>query len=207
MEIHNDISGVNLRRAHAELDHYYKIETSDIQKRIHENDGMTIKIIQDGFLDNIINTFDRRRIVLEKKADILSEYYGDSLRTKDLIKDYYSYKRVISGAANLTSAGILFANIYTKFAKNSVFFGALGTIASITAAQCLGRYLTNNWLERHVERNWKIHTTRMSKGNKIFNNKVLVQPILPTTRVKIKKLHHLDLGYLKLFNYILLYFY
>ena len=171
MEIHNDISPANLLKAHAELDKHYLTETANYQKRIVENDGMTIKIIQDGFLDNIVNTIDRRRIILEKKADILSNYYGNSLRTKDLIKDYYSYKRVVSGAANLTSAGILLANIYTKFAKNSVLFGTIGTLASITAVQCLGRYMTNNWLERNVDRNWKIHTTRMSKGKNIFTGR------------------------------------
>src|SRR4051812_29119266 len=98
----------------------------EAQKNIVGKQGITIQIIQDGIIDSVVNTIDHRRIVLEKKADMLNEYYGDSLRTKDIIKDYYHYKRLLSGAANLLSGGILIANLYTKFIKNSVFLGKFG---------------------------------------------------------------------------------
>ena len=168
MEIHNDISKESILKAYDELDKYTINHRLKAYKNILQNDGMTINLIQDGYIDTIINTIDKRRIILEKKADILNEYYGDSLRTKDIIKDYYYHKRIISGAANLTSAAILMANIYTKFAKNSVFLGKIGTIAAITVIHVLNRYLTNNWLEKNIERCWKIHTTRMSKGKITF---------------------------------------
>jgi hypothetical protein len=164
MEIHNDISKENMLKAHDELDKFVQNRSAQEHKRVITNDGMTIKIVQDGLIDNIVNKLDHRRIVLEKKADIISEYYADNLKAKDLVKDYYSYKRIVSGAANITSAGIILANIYTKFAKNSVLFGSVGTLLAIGGIQAFSRYLSNNWLEKRVERLWKIHTNRMSKG-------------------------------------------
>ena len=39
-----------------------------------------------------------------------------------------------------------------------------GTISTILALQFAGRHFSNNWLESRIERPWKIHAYRMSKG-------------------------------------------
>jgi len=42
--------------------------------------------------------------------------------------------------------------------------GKWGTFGSIVALQSIGRNLSNNWLEKKIERPWKIHTYRQSNG-------------------------------------------
>ena len=125
---------------------------------------MQLRIPQDNALDTIINSIDGRRIKLEKKAEILHDFYGDRLLAKDLFKDYLEQKKYKSGVANLLSAGLLAANAYTRIMRNSVFMGKLGTVATIAAVQCVGRNLSNNWLEEKIDRPWKIHTYRQSNG-------------------------------------------
>lgn len=134
------------------------------EKNLFNKDGMSLRITQDNFLDRIINSADGRRIQLEKKAEILHDYYGDRLLAKDLFKDYLDQKFYKVGFANLLSAGLVGGNLYTKVFKGSYLFGTFGTLASIAAIQCVGRNLSNNWLENHIDRAWKIHTYRQSNG-------------------------------------------
>jgi hypothetical protein len=101
---------------------------------------------------------------LEKKAEILHDFYGDRLIAKDLFKDYLEQKKYKSGFANLLSVGLVSANAYTKVMRSSIFMGKWGTFGSIVALQSIGRNLSNNWLEKKIERPWKIHTYRQSNG-------------------------------------------
>jgi hypothetical protein len=159
-----EISSDSINKAYTEVDKYFPIKLPRQEKNIVNNDGMSINIPQDGFYDKVVNTIDNRRIILEKKSEILHDYYGDRLLTKDLFSDYISYKRKTTGIANLLSIGVIGANMYTRVLKNSVFLGKFGTIASIVALQATGRYFSNNWLEKRIETPWKIHNYRMSKG-------------------------------------------
>jgi hypothetical protein len=159
-----EISPSGIKQAHKDAQKHRFIEYSDREANIHKNDGMQLSIIQDNMIDTIINGIDHRRIVLEKKAEILHDYYGDRLLAKDLFSDYLGYKKYCTATASLLSVGILGLNAYSRVMSNSVFMKKFGTISSIIALQCAGRYVSNNWLEKRIDRPWKIHTHRMSKG-------------------------------------------
>lgn len=158
------ISAESVFKAHKESDKYFVLNPAEKEFRIAKNDGMILKIPQDNTYDWFVNTFDHRRVILEKKAEILHDYYGDRLVAKDLFKEYIDYKKWTSGAANVLSLGIIGTNLYTRVMKNSIFLGKVGTIAGVIALQSIGRYISNNWLEKKIDRPWKIHTYRMSKG-------------------------------------------
>jgi hypothetical protein len=177
------ISSDSLNKAYKEIDKY---TISDMAKRdlnVAKDDGMTINIPEDNLLDKIINKVDHRRLVLEKKAEILNDYYGDRLLTKDLFKDYIGQKKFNSHITYLLSVGLIGANVYTRIMKNSILMGGVGTIVTIAALHTTGRYLSNNWLEDRIERPWKIHNYRMSKGLGPTNlpnndhNEILTSPL------------------------------
>jgi hypothetical protein len=158
------ISSDSVSKAYKEIDKYIVNESAKRDLNIVYNDGMTINIPQDNLFDKLINKFDHRRVVLEKKAEILNDYYGDRLLTKDLFKDYISQKKFNSHIAYLLSVGLIGANVYTRIMKNSVLMSTVGTILTLGALHSTGRYLSNNWLEEKIDRPWKIHNYRMSKG-------------------------------------------
>jgi hypothetical protein len=158
------LSSDSIAKAFKEADKLVPTQVVNQEYNIMRNDGMTIKIPQDNLYDKIVNTVDNKRIILEKKAEILHDYYGDRMITKELFNDYVYYKRLTTGVANVLSLGILGANMYTRVMKNSVFLGKAGTLAGILALQATGRYFSNNWLEKKIETPWKIHNYRMSKG-------------------------------------------
>ena len=164
MEFHNDISQKNILIARKELDKYFLNPPAENQLKVLNDDGMKIKIAQDNNLDKLINLIDSRRIILEKKAAIINEYYGDSLIAKDVFKDYLKEKKYYAGTANLLSAALLGANLYSRVMKNSVFMGKLGSVITIIGLQTMMRHLSNNSLEKTIERPWKIHSHRMEKG-------------------------------------------
>jgi hypothetical protein len=158
------ISSDSLSKAYKEIDKHMISEQAKRDVNIAKDDGMTINIPEDNLFDKVINKVDHRRLVLEKKAEILNDYYGDRLVTKDLFKDYIAQKKFNSHLSYLLSVGLVGANIYTRILKNSVLVGKVGTVLTIAAFHSAGRYLSNNWLEERIERPWKIHNYRMSKG-------------------------------------------
>lgn len=158
------ISPESIKKAYEECDKNIHLNIALKEKNLFSNEGMLLKIPQDNVLDVIINSVDGRRIKLEKKAEILHDYYGDRLLAKDLFKDYLEQKLYKSGVANLLSVGLLAANAYTKVMKSSVFLGKFSSLAAIIAFQSIGRNLSNNWLEKKIDRPWKIHTYRQSNG-------------------------------------------
>lgn len=187
------ISQDSIRKAYEEADRNIHLPVAEKEKNLFQKEGMQLRIAQDNTLDTIINSIDGRRIKLEKKAEILHDFYGDRLIAKDLFKDYLDQKKYKSGVANLLSAGLLAANAYTRIMRNSVFMGKLGTVAAIASVQCVGRNLSNNWLEDKIDRPWKIHTYRQSNG-------------LAATNVRSNK-HAEVLNYTADFDYVRFYFY
>lgn len=158
------VSQESIKQAYEEANKQIYLTCAEKEKNLFSKEGMQLRIPQDNALDTLINSIDGRRIKLEKKAEILHDFYGDRLLAKDLFKDYLEQKKYKSGVANLLSAGLLAANAYTRIMRNSVFMGKLGTVAIIAAVQCVGRNLSNNWLEQKIDRPWKIHTYRQSNG-------------------------------------------
>ena len=158
------ISQESINKALKESDANNFLDSANKENNLFNKDGMSLKIAQDNILDTIVNSVDGKRIQLEKKAEILNEYYGDRLIAKDLFKDYLDQKFYKIGLANVLSAGVVGANFYSKLFKSSYLMGKVGTLATIAAIQFVGRSLSNNWLENHIERAWKIHTFRQSNG-------------------------------------------
>jgi hypothetical protein len=158
------ISAEAARSAYKDSDKYLILTPGKREFDIHHNDGMTLRITQDGALDYLVNTFDAKRLKLEKQTEILHDYYGDRLLAKELFDRYLSYKRLTGGVASLLTVGLIGANVYTRVLKNSVFMGKVGTLGSILALHYAGRYLSNSYLEKEIELPWKIHTHRMTKG-------------------------------------------
>lgn len=158
------VSQESLNQALKDSDQNIYLDSAVRENNLYNKDGMSLKITQENFLDTIINSVDSRRIQLEKKAEILHDYYGDRLLAKDLFKDYLDQKFYKIGLANVLSIGLVGGNFYTKFFKGNLFMGKYGTLATLAAIQCVGRNLSNNWLENHIERAWKIHTYRQSNG-------------------------------------------
>jgi hypothetical protein len=158
------VSQESINKAYKESNANILMDTAVRENYLFNKDGMTLKITQDNLLDKLINTIDARRIQLEKKAEILHDYYADRLLAKDLFKDYLDQKFFKIGLANALSVGLIGANFYTKLFKSSNLMGKVGTLATIASIQYVGRNLSNNWLENHIERAWKIHTYRQSNG-------------------------------------------
>jgi hypothetical protein len=158
------ISAQNIKEAYFEMDKELYLEGSKREYNIHHDDGMTLKIPHDNMLDSLINFIDNRRLKLEKKAEVLHDYYGDRLLAKEIFQQYLGYKFWVGGLANLLTLGILGGNLWSRVMKNSVFMGKFGTIASVVALQAGSRCMTNNYLESEISRPWKIHCHRMSKG-------------------------------------------
>jgi hypothetical protein len=158
------ISQESINNAFKESNANIQLDSAEREKNLFNKDGMTIKITQDNLLDRFINSIDGRRILLEKKAEILHDYYADRLLAKDLFKDYLDQKFYKIGLANALSVGLIGANFYSKLFKSSYLMGKVGTLATFAAIQYVGRNLSNNWLENHIERAWKIHTFRQSNG-------------------------------------------
>jgi len=164
MEAHNDITTSHMLSARKEIDKFYINQFAEREHRINLDDGMIIKIPEENILDRAINSVDKRRLVLEKKASIIHDYYGDSLVGKDIMKDYLSSKKWYSGVANGLSLALLSVNLYSKVLMSSVFMGKVGTTLGLIAIQSTFRYLSNNSLEKSISRPWKVHTYRMEKG-------------------------------------------
>lgn len=160
----NFISHGNIQNAYNNIDKHMINKQAKAEFNILNNDGMTLKIIEDNFLDRITNRIDSRRILLEKKAEILHDYYGDRLLAKDVFKDYLSYKRFTSNVVTTASVALIGANLYSRVLKNSYLMGKVGTLLSIIGLQAYSRKLSNDWLEKHIDTPWKIHCNRMSKG-------------------------------------------
>lgn len=158
------LSSQGVKDALQEADKFRSIKMAEREYNIHYNDGMTLQIPQDNLIDWFVNTFDSHRITLEKKAEILHDYYGDRLLAKELFQRYLSYKTITGGAANLLTLGLLGANVYSRVFRNSVLMGKVGTLTTIVGLQIAGRSFSNSFLENEIERPWKIHCNRMAKG-------------------------------------------
>lgn len=158
------LSPQSIQEAFLESDKEIFNSVANQEYNVHFNDGMTLKMPYDNAFDGLINILNYRRLNLEKKAEILHDYYGDRLLAKEIFQRYLNYKSYIGGLSNALTLGILGANCYSLVMKNSVFMGKIGTLASILLLQATSRHFTNNYLENQISRPWKIHTYRMSKG-------------------------------------------
>jgi hypothetical protein len=184
------ISSDSVSKAYKEIDKYMISEMAKRDLNIVKDDGMTINIPEDNLFDKLVNKLDHRRVVLEKKAEILNDYYGDRLLAKDLFKDYISQKKFNSHISYLLSVGLIGANVYTRIMKNSVFIGKVGVILTIAALHSTGRYVSNNWLEERIERPWKIHNYRMSKGLGPTNTPSNQHPEIVTVPLRFHRFYY-----------------
>ena len=160
----NGLSIEGLLSERAKLDNFTVNSAADREANITSNEGMKLKIPQASIYDRIVNLIDNRRIVLEKKAEILHDYYGDALICKDLFKDYLKEKNKWFLLQSSATAGLLGMSAYLHLYHNTILMKKMGLLTSLIAIHAVSRHFSNDYLEKKVERPWKIHTYRMSKG-------------------------------------------
>lgn len=151
-------------QAFQNLDKYTLNEVAEQEVNRLRGDGLTIAVPQETLYDRLVNSFDSRRLILERKADILEQYYGDTKFAKDLCLDYindtHKYNLLKYGAIT----GLAGYSGYTALFQKTPFLKVPGLLISAAAVHFLTRYLSNNHLEQKLERPWQIHTYRLSKG-------------------------------------------
>lgn len=154
----------NLTQAYNNLDKYTLNEVALKELRKLTTDGLDIKISNESLYDKIINTFDKKRVILEKKSDILHHCYKDTTYAKDLSLDQQYDTRFINAAKYIGITGLLGYNIFTQAVCKTPFLKTPGLLVSIGLIHCLERKISNSMLEKRIERPWKIHAHRLSKG-------------------------------------------
>lgn len=154
----------NIKKAYEELDKYTlnDVALSDLKKLTE--DGTSIKIPNENIYDKLINTFDNRRVILEKKSDILHKYYADTALCKDLTKDQQKDFLPYNILKNSAIFSLLGYTAYSSIVHRSPFLKLPGLVISLTAIHSVFRYGYNNMLEKRLETPWRIHLHRVSKG-------------------------------------------
>jgi hypothetical protein len=154
----------NISQAYSNLDKYTLNDVALKEVRKLTTDGINIKISNESLYDKIVNTFDKKRVILEKKSDILHHYYKDTTYAKDLSLDQQYDTRFLTAAKYLSITGLVGYNIFTQAVCKTPFLKLPGTLVSIGLIHFLERKISNSLLESRIERPWKIHAYRLSKG-------------------------------------------
>lgn len=154
----------NISQAYSNLDKYTLNEVALNEVRKLTTDGISIKISNESIYDKIVNTFDKKRVILEKKSDILHHYYKDTTFAKDLSLDQQYDTRFLAAAKYLSITGLVGYNIFTHAICKTPFMKLPGTIVSVGLIHFIERQISNSLLENRLERPWKIHAFRLSKG-------------------------------------------
>jgi len=154
----------NITKAFQDIDKHTLNEVAVKELKQLTDDGVNVKIANENLYDRIVNTVDKRRVVLERKSDILSKLYGDGLLCKDLTldqqNDFYPYQLLKNSAIG----GLVGYTAYTSVVNKAPFLKAPGLLLSIGGIHAISRHYYNNMLEKRIETPWKIHIHRVSKG-------------------------------------------
>lgn len=154
----------NILEAFKHLDKFTQNDFAIREVRKIKEKDLNVEIAQEGFYDSLVNFFDKKRVILEKKADILNKLYGDSKLAADLTMDYLEESRYINNAKFAGILGLIGYNGYTFFTKKAPLLKLPGLGISILSIHAITRQYTNSILEKKLERPWKIHSYRVSKG-------------------------------------------
>lgn len=154
----------NISQAYQNLDRYSLNDVAVKELNKLTTDGVTVKITNETMYDRFVNVFDKKRVVLEKKSDILHHYYSDTTLCKDLTLDQQNESLPINLIANTASLSLVGYTAYSSIIHRTPFVKAPGLVAGLAGIHYLARHFTNKQLEKRLERPWKIHTYRLSKG-------------------------------------------
>lgn len=154
----------SIKKAYDELSQYSINEVALNELRKLTTDGVVVKISQETMFDRIVNLLDNRRVILQRKSDILHHFYKDSSLAHDLTLDHQSSTLGLNLLTYGSMLGLTGYTLFTYIAHPSPFLKLPGLFTGLLAFHCLNRHFQNNSLEKRLELPWKIHTYRMSKG-------------------------------------------
>lgn len=154
----------NIKKAYDDLSRYSINEVALNELRKHTSDGVVVRISQETLYDRLVNLLDNRRVVLQKKSDILHHFYKDSTLAKDLTLDHQSSTLGLNLLSYGSMLGLTGYTLFTYLAHPSPFLKLPGLSLGLLSIHCINRHFQNNSLEKRLELPWKIHTYRISKG-------------------------------------------
>ena len=154
----------NLNKAYVELDKFTLNEAALREINRITTDGINIKLPQENIHDRLINLFDERRVILEKKSDILNNFYKDTTLARDLTLDHLNETFYYRLATKSAIVGLVSYTAYTNIVHKTPFLKAPGLAVGILGIHFIGRKLYNDTLEKKLENPWRIHSTRIRKG-------------------------------------------
>ena len=153
----------NLEKAYDKLNKY-TINDSAIKELNILTKDLKVTVSNESLTDKILNIIDKRRIILEKKADIINSLYSDYKFAEDIVKDFNSKCLPINISKYAITAGLVGYTGYTYLVHRSPFLKLPGLLISLIGVHSIYRKITNDILEKKVDRAWKIHSYRLSKG-------------------------------------------
>ena len=153
----------NLEKAYDKLNKYTINDEARKEINILKAE-VKLTIPNETLFDKIVNSLDHRRVILERKADVLDKLYSDQKVTQDLIKDYNKKVLPINVIKNALVTGLIGYTTYTYLLHRSPFLKLPGLVVSLLGIHSITRKVTNDILENQIDRPWKIHTHRVAKG-------------------------------------------
>lgn len=154
----------SINQAYANLDKYTLNEESLKELNKLTTDGVELKIPNETISDRFINFFDKKRVILDKKVNILHKFYANTTLAKDLVFDQHYDTTPIRYLRNSAVLGLVSYNAYSSVIYKSPFLKTPGLIAGLVGIHAIERHFTNEILEARIRTPWKIHVNRMSKG-------------------------------------------
>lgn len=154
----------NLIEAQKNLDKFSLNDVAERDIAKLSNDGLNIVLPNETIYDKFVNLLDGRKAVLDRKVDILHKYYSDSKLVRDLSLDHINHSFLINLARQAGMLGLVGYSAYTSIFGKAPFMKLPGLAVSLLGIHCATRCITNDMLEKSIERPWKIHTHRLSKG-------------------------------------------
>lgn len=154
----------NLIEAHKNLEKFTINDVAESEVRKQNSQGLNIVLPSETLYDRIANMVDHRKVVLDRKVDILYNHYSDSKFVQEFALDQIKESHYLNLLKYLSISGLIGYNAYTSIFGKAPFVKLPGLVVGVLGIHSATRYITNNMLEKKLETPWKIHTTRMSKG-------------------------------------------
>lgn len=154
----------NLIEAHKSLGKFTINDVADREVNRLSSQGLDIVLPTETIYDRIANMVDHRKVVLDRKVDILFKHYSDSKFVQEFALDQIKDSHYLNLIKYLSITGLIGYNAYSSIFGKAPFVKLPGLAIGVVGIHSVSRYFSNNMLEKKLETPWKIHTTRMSKG-------------------------------------------
>lgn len=154
----------SIKQAYAYIDKYNLNEEALKELKKITTNGVDVTLPNETLSDRVINMLDKRRVILNKKSDILNKFYSNTTVAKDIVLDNQSETFAIRSLRNAVVAGLIGYNTYYSIVNRTPFMKLPGLVVSLAAIHAIERKLSNDIIEKRLNTPWKIHTYRLSKG-------------------------------------------